>query len=496
MIVAELDYERKRNVGRILLNDKYWLDKLAYEFSAPNPQKKFVKGIKKHWVKDRTYFIRPTGYFNFGLAEQIVEWLKANVDPMALEFKFSDAFLERYSKDPDCEPENNLKFELREYQHNSVKLALKYRFGTFVLGTGAGKTFTIACIIDNLLRRKGVKRAMILVPDNNLVLQFHDELINQYGLEGRYCLFYDKYNEIDPKANIIIANRPLFLARFEQNKKFFREQIDCLVVDEAHSIKKSNKVSECVGMMRAWYRFGFTGTLAEEPEDKFKTLGLLGKVRYEKTSKSLRDAGFLTPVTARLLNLNHPKVVRHIITQEGRKKGLNYQDEVEVLQKDEKRNKFLANLCLSLNHNTLILVNRLEHGFNLEQMLKDLNVEGSKKIYFIRGEIEATERDEVRRMMEDEDDIVCVAITKIFSTGINIKNLHNVIFAAGGKSAITVVQAIGRGLRLHANKKRLNIFDIADVGYTYSMKHREKRVLIYKKEQIPTKLYDCDVPED
>ena len=83
--------------------------------------------------------------------------------------------------------------------------------------------------------------------------------------------------------------------------------------------------------------------------------------------------------------------------------------------------------------------------------------------------------------MEKEDDIICIAITKIFSTGINIKNLHNIILAAGGKSSVTVVQSIGRGLRLHPDKKELNIFDICDKGFKYSTAHGDKRLKIYLK---------------
>ena len=90
--------------------------------------------------------------------------------------------------------------------------------------------------------------------------------------------------------------------------------------------------------------------------------------------------------------------------------------------------------------------------------------------------------------MEKENDIICIAITKIFSTGINIKNLHNIVLAAGGKSSVTVVQSIGRGLRLHPDKKELNIWDIVDTNYKYSSKHGEKRQEIYAREKIPTKM--------
>lgn len=148
------------------------------------------------------------------------------------------------------------------------------------------------------------------------------------------------------------------------------------------------------------------------------------------------------------------------------------------------------NLCSKLDKNTLLLVNRLEHGHNLLNYFNN-NI-NNKKIYFIRGEIDVDSRDEIKKLMEIDNDIICIAITKIFSTGINIKNLHNIILAAGGKSSVTVVQSIGRGLRLHPEKKELNIFDICDKGFKYSTEHSNKRMQIYKKEKI--KVVEANIP--
>lgn len=409
----------------------------------------------------------------------IISWLKENVHDYTVDYRFSDAFKARMEKDTEnYELVDDLKLSPRDYQQEAIRLAMRHRFGTFVMGTGAGKTLTISCILNQLFHYKKIKKALILVPDNGLVTQFHDELLNQYGLQKKISLFYDKQNKIDPDADITIANRPLFLSRFEENEKFFRETVDCLIVDEAHSMKKSNKVSKCIEKMSAFYRFGFTGTLAEEKEDKMKNLGILGPVRYTKTSKELRDEGFLSDVTIYSLKLKYPE----LFSFDG------YREEIEFMQLNELRNKFLRNLTFGLPNNTLLLVNFLVHGFALEEMFKQYNEtlppEKRKQVYFIRGEVENDTRDEIKRLMEKDDNVICIAITKIFSTGINIKNLHHVVLAAGGKSSVTVVQSIGRGLRLHPNKKRLCIWDIADQGYKYSMNHLAKRLSIYNQEKI------------
>ena len=192
----------------------------------------------------------------------------------------------------------------------------------------------------------------------------------------------------------------------------------------------------------------------------------------------MRDEGFLSNVTVNCLFLDYGK---NVCT------GLNYLGEKELLSTLDIRNDFIARLLCACKKNSLVMVNFLNHGFALEDTVKKVNEElGTKKdIYFIRGEIETDVRDEIKKLMEKNSNIVCIAITKIFSTGINIKNLHNIVLAAGGKSSVTVVQSIGRGLRLHPDKKELNIWDIADKGYKYSLNHAIRRKERYDSEKIP-----------
>ncbi|MBQ2982753.1 MAG: DEAD/DEAH box helicase family protein [Lachnospiraceae bacterium] len=472
-MLVKLDYLEKRNSCHIALSDSDVRERLMHAFSVPNKEKRFVSGANARFVPDRKYFITPTGTFNFGIAFEIIKWLKTYVLDRTVEYDLSDSFKEKFCQDDPGEIHDDLAFQLRDYQRDCVKLALTYKFGTFVLGTGAGKTFTIASIIHNLFINKNIKRVLIVVPDNGLVTQFYDELVNVYKLNHKIQKFYDKFNKIEDDSEIVIANRPLLLSRFDQYEKIWRTGFDCLIVDEAHSIKRENKVSKCIEKIVSKYRFGFTGTLAEDTEDMIKNIGLLGPVRYEKTSKELRDEGVLSNVIIRKANLVYPEYYGE----------LKYRQEVEELYSNEYRNKFLSDLCFKLDKNTLLLVNRLEHGFILKENFDKINF-NNKKIYFIRGEIDTDARDEIKKLMEQEDNILCIAITKIFSTGINIKNLHNIILAAGGKSSVTVVQSIGRGLRLHPTKKELNIFDICDKGFKYSTAHAEKRLKIYEKEKI------------
>ena len=137
-------------------------------------------------------------------------------------------------------------------------------------------------------------------------------------------------------------------------------------------------------------------------------------------------------------------------------------------------------MCNKLEKNTLILVNHISQGVILSEYLTQCE---NKQIYFIRGEVEVETREDIKRIMEKDDNVICVAMSSIFSTGVNIKNIHNIIFAAGGKSFIRTVQSVGRGLRKHTSKNKLIIFDICD-KLRYGLRHCEKRKEIYESEKI------------
>jgi superfamily II DNA or RNA helicase len=122
------------------------------------------------------------------------------------------------------------------------------------------------------------------------------------------------------------------------------------------------------------------------------------------------------------------------------------------------------------------------HGEHLLEYLKDKT---ERQVFFVQGSVEVEEREKIKQIMETTSGVVCIAISKIFSTGISIKNLHNIIFASIGKARIKIIQSIGRSLRLHHTKEMATIFDIADTCLTYGYKHFEERKRLYESEKIP-----------
>ena len=254
------------------------------------------------------------------------------------------------------------------------------------------------------------------------------------------------------------------------NHNFYADNI---LVSNCHKVKSDNKISKIVSKIKTIHKYGFTGTLPEDQIDKWSISGKFGPTIYEKTSFDLRTEDFLVNVVVKTIDITYNSSPPNLTTNK-------YKNELTFLHTNTFRNNFILSLCQKLTNNTLVLINFISHGEVIYELLSTLT---NKKVFFIRGSVDVDQREEIKQIMENNNDVICVAISAIFSTGVNIKNLHNIIFAAGGKSFVRTVQSIGRGLRKHDNKDKLVIFDIAD-NLNYGENHSIKRQEIYKSEKI------------
>ena len=226
---------------------------------------------------------------------------------------------------------------------------------------------------------------------------------------------------------------------------------------------------------------GFTGSLPENKFDFWSINRIFGPVIYYKKSVELREDKYISKVRVVGLELTYktiPKFTKPSMSEP----TAGYEEEITWLHTNSFRNSVISRLVNKLDTNTLVLVDRIAHG---EHLLEHLKANTDKQVFFIQGSIEVEEREDLRRLMEETSGVVCIAISKIFSTGISIKNLHNIIFAAIGKARIKIIQSIGRSLRLHHTKQIATIFDVADVCLNYGYKHYEERKRLYQTENIP-----------
>ena len=274
-------------------------------------------------------------------------------------------------------------------------------------------------------------------------------------------------------------------------KKWF-SQFKVVIGDEAHLFKTKSLVNIMTKLTNCPWRFGFTGTLDGTLTHKLVLEGLFGPVEKITTTADLIEKKYLAEFKINIITLKHPNLACKVL------KRATYQDEIDYIVRNTARNKFICNLCKSLDGNTLALFNYVDkHGKVLYDMLNDVK---DKPVFFVHGGIKGEDRDEIRHIVEKEKASIIVASYGTFSTGINITNLHNIVFASPSKSRVRNLQSIGRGLRRAVNKREARLFDLVDdLRYgqrkNYSLQHFTERLKLYNEEQFPYKMYQIDLKE-
>lgn len=458
-----IDYKPSKRQGQII-TDSDTLGMIRNHFSVKNEGAFFAKKKGHRFVKDRKYAITPSGLFDFGFYGEILKYLR---DSQLTDITFTDELKKRLNFGiRNFEFWDALKYDARYYQKDSIIAGLGRGFGVFLLATGAGKSLAQALLIENYMRNVSLEtfKCLIVVPGISLV----NQLLNDFA-EYEVTFEYSGWTGDMPlqDTEVVICNSEILNPQF--NKHPWIIDVNLLIADECHKINDTADITKLLNKIKTPNKFGFTGTLSDNPIDQWKTIGTFGPVIYEKKSKELRDEEYLSDVEINVIHLTHNPI-----------KSFKYKDELDYLYNHEKRNQIIGKLADALSGNALILVNHLDHG---DRLLHTLCSRSNKRVFFVKGETEVSERRKIIDMMETDDNIICIAMASIFSTGINIKNLPNIFFVGLGKSFIRVVQSIGRGLRLHENKSKLRIFDIMD-NLKYSTSHAIHRQGIYDKEEI------------
>jgi len=425
---------------------------------------------KGYFVADRLYAITPSGRFDLGLFLSIYKYMTEvlGLDDVVVE---SSVLAKANPIQAKIDVEY-LAYEPRDYQKEMCEAGFRFGRGIFEVATGGGKTYAMAVICHNLIKNKLAKKILVIEPDLGLVDQVYDEFANS-GVTN-LVKKYTGEEEFDGDCQIVICNIGVLNARGTE------KILDCdaILMDEAHKYKRGNKINKILDKLDAPIRFGFTGTLPDERENILCIEGKIGPVIYKKTSIELKE--YLARAICNIIELNYEIQPDWKDAEEMKR----YRQEYDFVTNHQSRNNIISKLSCGLKNNTLILIDRIQHGHDLLNILSS-TCEG-KQVFFIRGEVEVESRNETRQIMERENNIICVAISSIFATGIDIKNLHNIILANAGKAKIRLLQSIGRGLRLHPSKQKLMLIDLADQLY-YGKKHLDKRIEIYNREQIETK---------
>ena len=378
--------------------------------------------------------------------------------------------------------------EIRDYQIEAITKCLRSRRRTLVSPTSSGKSFIIY-----VLTRWYKKKGLIIVPSTGLVRQMQSDF-ESYGFKGKIDTSVGgllKDNDI-PADIVITTWQALDNGKKKMPKEWFN-QFPVVIGDEAHGAKATTLIKIFSSMENTPYRFGTTGTLPTNMLSQHTIEGLFGAQYQTTTTRELIDSGYAADIHIKCIVLRYPEDVRKQFhkpvidkkTQNPRKK--TYQEEVDFLVNYEKRTQFIKNLVLSLKGNKLVFFRLKEHG---EILLKAFGDQES--IFYIDGGV--TDREEIRKAMEEEENATLLASMGTTSTGVSIKKLHHMVAASPTKSKIKVVQAMGRMLRQHSEKTHAVLYDIVDdLSYgkqkNHTLKHFEERATIYDSENHAYKIY-------
>jgi superfamily II DNA or RNA helicase len=472
MVNVTFDYDTSRKKG-IIVSD--YLPNIREHFSVEDKQQVFKRRYAIGYrPQTRQYAITPQGRFETRLLFSILEFLQSQ--DIQFNIELTDKFRDVIAIPTLKEELVKLNLDPRDYQEESVLAAIKNKSGVIVLPTSAGKTLVIALLVKSIQAQHDCK-TLILVPDIQLVAQTYSDFL-EYGIPEEEITKWTGSIEPNKNAKIVISNAQILLS--EKQDLSLLKDIKLLVIDEVHKIRYGNKINKVVEQIPALFRYGLTGTLPDNKIDQWNIFGKIGRVIYFKQSADLREQKYISQVHVAALKLNYSNVPQ-FTTPSMHNPTAGYEEEITWLQTNKFRNDIITKLVNKQDKNTLIMVDRIAHG---EELLRVLQENTDKAVHFVHGAVEIEEREMIRKLMEEQDNVACIAISKIFSTGINIKNLHNIIFAAIGKARIKIIQSIGRSLRKHASKKRATIFDIWD-NLRYGNKHVIERLALYDREQIP-----------
>lgn len=498
----DLQIEKKNEVYMILKGEASVLQELQDIFTFYADGYKFHPKVRAKIWDGRIRMLKLTsktcGELYLGLIKKVINFCKnrnytyelnsnmknfLNIDENVLS-KYCDS-LQLSSKGTDI--------EIRDYQFKGFCDIIKYKRQLILSPTSSGKSAIIYTTMRHLAD-KGLS-GLIIVPNISLIHQLYNDFddystLIDWDVNDHVHKIFSGQDKNSNKKIQLSTWQSLYTIK---DKAWFHK-FDFVVIDEAHGVKATSLTGILENCINAEYRVGLTGTLDNVKCNINTIIGLTGPINKLITTKELIDRKQVSNLRIKCLVLKYDKEISKIV------KKYKYQDEIKFLITNTKRNTFIKNLALSMDKNTIVLFNFVEtHGKVIYEMIKNYKHLKERNVYFIHGGVDGEEREKIRQIMETENNAIVVASSGTMSTGVSIKNLHNIIFAISGKSRIKNLQSIGRILRLHETKEVATLYDIVDnlsVGkhQNFTLNHFLERVKTYDSEQFEYKI--INVPFD
>jgi len=474
--MTDIVIKKKNEVYVTIAGAPHIHHELSDYFSFEVPEAKFLKRNPryKYWDGMIRLYSPGTGELYGGLLDHLNEWAYERAYTIGYE---QNDWYGQVSETNDFVSLEGVKVFMdkisnvppRDYQYKAVYEALKNNRKLLLSPTGSGKSLMIYSLVRYYCATN--KKTLIIVPTTSLVEQMVNDF-KEYGwdVDAHVHKIYSGKDKNTDKEVIISTWQSIY--KFP--KRYF-DDIDCVIGDEAHLFKSKSLTGIMTKLHNAKYRFGFTGTLDGSKTHKWVLEGLFGSCKQVTKTDDLIKSGYLSKFRIKVLLCNHaPQYFE------------SYQEEIDFLVQHRGRNNLIKNLVADIEGNTLVLFNYIEkHGEPLYELINN-TVDDQRKVFFVHGGTDVEDREEVRHLTETENNAVIIASYGTFSTGINIKRLHNIIFASPSKSRVRNLQSIGRVLRKGEGKDIATLYDIADDinGRNYTLKHLNERVNIYQSENF------------
>ena len=485
--MSQLVVKKKNEVYLQILSEPHVHRELADYFSFELPEAKFLKRQPRYryWDGMIHLYSPGTGELYHGLLSHLKEWCKER--QYAIRYEDNDWYGEVEVENDFVSPpavadymKHICKYKPRDYQYMTVYKALKNNRGLFLSPTGSGKSLMIYSIVRYYAAAG--KKILLIVPTTSLVEQMIKDF-KDYGWNAdEFC--HTIYSGKDKNTD-----KPVVISTWQSIYKFpkrYFDDIDCVIGDEAHLFKAKSLTGILTKLHNAKYRFGFTGTLDGSKTHKWVLEGLFGACEQVTKTDSLIKKGFLSNLRIKILVCKHDY-----------KYFADYHEEMDYIVAHERRNNLIKNLVNDIEGNTLVLFNYVEkHGDPLYELINNY-ISDDRKVFFVHGGTDTEDREQVRAITECETNAVIIASYGTFSTGINIKKLHNIVFASPSKSRVRNLQSIGRVLRKGDGKDIATLYDIADDisgrRDNYTLKHLYERVAIYQEENFKYETINIDL---
>ena len=469
--------------------DRALTKELSQHFTFFVPNYQYTPAYKnKIWDGQIRLFNVHTGKIYAGLTDYVLQFAKDR--NYTVEFESPE--IERTSPEDVYSFLKTLNLSIgdkeimpHEHQFDAIHHAINKRRCLLLSPTGSGKSLIIYVLLRYYLSKlPDDKKILIIVPTTGLVTQMMSDFedysdLSKWNAKRNCHIIYSGQSKKSTKRVIISTWQSIY--------KLPQSEFDgfgAVIGDECHLFKAKSLTGLLTKLTNTKYRVGTTGTLDGTQTHKLVIEGLFGRVKRVVTTKDLMDKNLLSSINIQCISLNHEQNVRM------QTKKLKYQEEMDFLVTNENRNIFITELVSKLKGNTLVLFNYVEkHGKPLYDMISA----GSKATHLIYGGTDVSQREDVRKLMETQTNTNLIASYGTCSTGINIKNINNIVFASPSKSVIRVLQSIGRGLRKSETKNELTVYDISDdlrykshVNHTHN--HMLARLKIYKNENFNYKV--------